>query len=118
MPSAIGSEDNEDQRNAVPQEILSSSLGHVFRSGGYRTVYAGKRHLTGARPATAFENPSVYGFNEQLVPEDPEGRETTVDAMCRLLGDQETVDQPLLLYVSLINPRAICYLPLRDEARR
>lgn len=110
MPSAIGMEQNRERTNAVSHDILSSSLGAVFKRAGYRTVYAGKKHLPG-EPGVQ-ENPKAYGFEEVLVPRDNHGRDPAVDACVRFLEQPQS--KPFVLYASLVNPHDICYLLIRD----
>lgn len=46
MPSAAHINDNYDAPwGAVPESVLETSLGPLFRSAGYDTVYGGKTHL-------------------------------------------------------------------------
>lgn len=112
MPSTIKLEDNDEQKNFVPQRILNSALGNQFKRAGYETVYAGKMHLTGSSFEDGYENSSAYGFSEYLTPNDHEGREQTVKACVDFL--KKPKKDPFLLIASLINPHDICYLPLMD----
>jgi arylsulfatase A-like enzyme len=114
MPSVIGMEDNHHQSNYVPEEILQTALGSLFTGGGYQTVYAGKKHLTGANKENGYENPAAYGFSRHITPHDHEGSDPTVEACAAFF--QESHDQPFLLVASLINPHDICYMPLLDWA--
>ncbi|TAN36785.1 MAG: hypothetical protein EPN23_08235 [Verrucomicrobia bacterium] len=110
MPSAIGMDANEDEKNSVAPEILAHAMGTVFQAAGYRTVYAGKVHLPG-QPGV-LGNVQAYGFAERLAPKDPEGRAPTVQVCADFLKAKH--DKPFLLVASLINPHDICYLPLRE----
>ena len=112
MPSVIGMETNNHQKNPVPEEIFASSLGVVFSMAGYETVYAGKKHLSGSGFSNGFENPAAYGFSENLASADHEGREETVNACIEFLKGSH--GKPFLMIASLINPHDICYLPLMD----
>jgi arylsulfatase A-like enzyme len=114
MPSVIGMEHHREAGNFVAPEILASSLGHVFKGAGYRTVYAGKSHLPGQ--AGVIDNPGAYGFDEILAPEDKEGRDPAVDACVKFL--QQPQDKPFVLYASLINPHDICFLAIREHLKR
>lgn len=110
MPSAIGMEDNQDEKNPVAANILAHAMGAIFHSAGYLTAYAGKVHLPGQPGVNG--NVAAYGFEERLAPEDPEGRDPTVDACVNFLKTRH--EKPFLLVASLINPHDICYLALRD----
>ena len=113
MPSVIGMEHHREAGNFVAPGILSASLGNVFKSAGYRTVYAGKSHLPGA--AGVLDNPRAYGFEEILAPEDKEGRDPAVDACVKFLGAPQ--QKPFVLYASLINPHDICFLSIREHLK-
>ncbi|MCX7886949.1 MAG: sulfatase-like hydrolase/transferase, partial [Verrucomicrobiae bacterium] len=81
LPSVVGIEDNADQSNPVPQQIILQSLGHVFRRAGYCTAYAGKKHLPGQDGVR--EQVRAYGLDVHLVPRDYGGREQAVEACVR-----------------------------------
>jgi len=110
LPSVIGMEGNDDERNAVSDEILLHSLGKVFQRAGYTTAYAGKVHLPGQEGVRG--NVRAYGFEQLLAPRDFIGREPTVHACVEFL--KQPHEQPFLLVCSLINPHDICYLAIRD----
>lgn len=111
MPSVIGMEHHREAGNFVAPGILAASLGNVFKSAGYRTVYAGKSHLPG--PPGVLDNPRAYGFEEILAPEDKEGRDPAVDACVQFLRSRS--GKPFVLYASLINPHDICFLSIREH---
>ncbi|MFB3827833.1 MAG: sulfatase [Bryobacteraceae bacterium] len=109
MPSAIGIECNEDGSKPVPDAILKTSLGNVFREGGYQTVYGGKVHLPG--PEGRREAIEAYGFD--VISRDQRGElaGTCADFL------RQKHDRPFLMVTSLINPHDICFMAISAFAK-
>jgi len=124
LPSANGIEHNGNTR-PVPEEILQSSLGRVFRRAGYRTVYGGKTHLPPPQRAATTSSAGkslrgrdagglgAYGFDEVL---SRDQREPLARAAADFLRRPQ--DRPFLMVVSLINPHDICFMAIHDHALR
>jgi len=104
LPSRIGMEDNSGMGLKVPPEILSHTLGRVFRKAGYETVYGGKVHTPMNVPAMGFE---MLSRNE---------RDGLADACGEFLRKKH--DRPFLLVASFINPHDICYMAIRDFSEK
>ena len=109
MPSTIGMDNNHNQFNPVPEEILKGSIGNRMKELGYATYYAGKTHIPTIEGGKV-NDPKVYGFDHRLAPKDPEGRDEAVQACVEMIRAHQ--DTPFFLYLSLINPHDICYLPI------
>jgi choline-sulfatase len=96
-PSRIGMEHNGDgdRRGPVPESILATSLGRVFRAGGYETAYGGKVHLPMPLESIGFE---AITKNERL-------------GLAEAASDfiRRKHDKPYLLVASFINPHDICF---------
>jgi len=110
MPSRIGMEHNDHQRNPVPEAVLRSGMGAALRAAGYATTYGGKTHLPGAKGHT--NNVADYGFEEVLTRDERDGLAQACSAFLR-----RKHDKPFLLVASFINPHDICYMAIDDHAR-
>jgi arylsulfatase A-like enzyme len=84
----------------VPQEALTSTLGHLFRRGGYETVFGGKTHWP--KPMT----PESIGF-EYLTADE---RDDLAGAASEFL--RRPHERPFLMVASFINPHDICYMAI------
>ncbi len=104
FPSRFGMQSNgELGTTKIPDSVLQQSLGSLFRSAGYRTVYGGKTHVPGKI--------EQYGF-EVLTGDQ---RQTLADSCVQFL--QQKHEQPFLLVASFINPHDICYMAINDFER-
>ncbi len=110
MPSRIGMESNDQQKNPVPEAVLRNGMGAALRAAGYATVYGGKTHIPGAPGHT--NNVSDYGFDEMLTWDE---RDKLADTCAAFLRRKH--DKPFLLVASFINPHDICYMAIDDHAR-
>lgn len=104
LPSRIGMEDNSGMGLKVPPEVLTHTLGHVFRKAGYETVYGGKVHTPMNVPAMGFEMLSR------------DQRDGLAEACGEFLRKKH--DRPFLLVASFINPHDICYMAIRDFSEK
>ena len=117
MPHETGVEWNGDSiRAEVP------TVGELFRTAGYRTIWGGKWHLPDSYPQRAkSRHPHARGF--ELLPfrdphienwmlgaeTDPPLTEAVVDWLDRYDGEQ-----PFFLAVSYHNPHDICFYARKD----
>jgi arylsulfatase A-like enzyme len=104
MPSRIGMESNGEirkSRSKVTPEILSASMGQVFKKAGYETVYGGKQHV----PMTIEE----AGFRNIIKDSGAQLAETSAKFL------RQPHDKPFLLVASFINPHDICMMAISDE---
>ncbi len=116
MPSEAGVDYNDQSLRPHVQTV-----GELLRTGGYRTVWAGKWHLPESYPQRAAARPerkAIRGF-EVLPFWDPQqprwmlGADTDpplTDAVVDLLARHDR-RQPLFLAVSYHNPHDICFFP-------
>ncbi len=107
MPSEVGMRENHGLpgRRPVPDDILASAMGHLFRRAGYQTVYGGKTHWP--RGMTV----KTIGFE----PLTPDQRDGLADAAARFLHRRH--EKPFLLVTSFINPHDICYMAIDAYTR-
>ena len=110
MPSRIGMEHNDHQRNPVPEAVLRNAMGAVLRAAGYATAYGGKTHLPGAKGHV--NSVADYGFEEVLTRDERDGLAQACSAFLR-----RKHDKPFLLVASFINPHDICFMAIDDYAR-
>ena len=114
MPHELGIYGNSD---AELSEKGVPTMGDLFTTAGYETVYAGKWHLQAAFPS--FKNKTIPGFTVlPLAGEDPhavdkaeKGKGLTVDpntADAAIKFLRQPHDKPFLLVVSVLNPHDIC----------
>jgi choline-sulfatase len=107
MPSAIGMGRNEDDRRAtVTDAMMQHSLGNLFRSAGYETVYGGKVHLP-----VRMNNVEALGY--RLLTRDQ--RQGLADACATFIKGEHT--RPFFLFASFINPHDICYMAINAHRR-
>jgi len=106
MPSAIGMRHNES-RLRVPGEMVTSSLGPLFRRAGYETVYGGKVHV----PGDLTKGMRKDGFRFIT----PDARQKLAESFAAFLKGPH--ERPFLGFVSFINPHDICYMAINDHAR-
>lgn len=104
MPSSIGMRWNEEL--PVPDAILRQSLGSVFQSAGYESVYGGKVHLPGA-----LKNVEMNGYRVLTRDE----RQGLSDACVEFLKGPH--ERPFFLFASFVNPHDICFLAINDALR-
>lgn len=97
-PSYYGIRNNNVGK--LPDSVLPTALGHVFRAGGYRTAFGGKTHWP--RPMTA----ESIGF-EYIARNE---RDELATECVKFLGQKQ--DKPFLLIASFINPHDICYMAI------
>ena len=107
MPSQVHGEDNSLMGKLIPEELLTSSLGIVFRTAGYETVYGGKVHLPGVRRGES-NDVSPYGFRSISGDE----REELAQSCAGFINQQH--EKPFLLVASFINPHDICFMVVND----
>ena len=86
-------------------ELYPTSMGHLFRNAGYRTVYGGKVHL----PESG-GSPALWGYDYLIENE----RDELATECAHFLQQQQGQESPFFLFVSFINPHDICYHALRD----
>jgi len=104
LPSRFGMQSNgELGTTTIPEPVLQHSLGALFRSAGYKTVYGGKTHVPGKI--------DQYGFD--VLTADP--RQGLADSCVEFLKQKH--DRPFLLVASFINPHDICYMAINDFER-
>ncbi|MCX6605215.1 MAG: sulfatase-like hydrolase/transferase [Acidobacteria bacterium] len=84
----------------LPDSMLPTALGNVFRAGGYRTAFGGKTHWP--KPMTA----ESIGF--EYITRDE--RDQLATECVRFLKTKQ--DKPFLLVASFINPHDICYMAI------
>ncbi len=111
MPSSCGIECNEDNsvpEKAVPQRIVSASLGHTFREAGYRTVYGGKVHL----PKVEGGDRTIAHYGFELISSNE--REELARTCAAYLKEKH--ERPFLMVASFINPHDICYMAINAFA--
>ncbi len=102
LPSRINMESNSKAGVAKPSaEVLSRSLGQVFRSAGYETVYGGKVHLPMTLESIGFTN-----ITNDAGPK-------LADTCAQFLRQKR--DKPFLMVASFINPHDICFMAIQDE---
>ena len=107
MPSAIGMGRNEDSpQAAVTDAMVQQSLGNLFQTAGYETVYGGKVHLPG--PMNNLKN---IGYRNLT----GDSRQGLADACAEFLKGQHA--KPFLLFASFINPHDICYMGINAHLR-
>ncbi|MFC1736116.1 sulfatase [Candidatus Hydrogenedentota bacterium] len=107
MPSAIGVGNNgEGKQGDYSEAMLQRSLGHVFKSAGYETVYGGKLHI----PAR-INNVEQLGYRKLT----GDARMGLADACAEYIKGEHT--KPFFIFASFINPHDICYMALNDHAR-
>ena len=107
MPSAIGIGLNEDFGRAnVTNTIIQQSIGNLFKSAGYDTVYGGKVHLPNRMN-------DVRSLGYRILTRD--SRQDLADACARFIKEKH--DKPFLLFASFINPHDICYMAINDHLR-
>ncbi len=103
-PSEIGQRENGvPHLDALPDHILSRSLGWLMREAGYETVYGGKEHLPKSRAVD-------HGFDYICGDE----RMGLAHACADYL--RQNHDKPFLLVAHFINPHDICYMAIRAFA--
>ncbi|MCP5432581.1 MAG: sulfatase-like hydrolase/transferase [Alphaproteobacteria bacterium] len=103
MPSIVGTTENGDAiAGDVPQGILDTSLGPLFRRAGYDAVYGGKVHL-----ARAFRD-DFAGRSYRYFERDE--RDALAQSCAAFLKEKH--EKPFFLTASLINPHDICFLAI------
>ena len=107
MPSRLGIRDNGGipRGGTVPEGILASALGHLFRRAGYRTLYGGKTHWPRGMTVRSI------GF----APLTPDQRDGLAEACERFLRGAPA--EPWLLVASFINPHDICFMAIDAHAQ-
>jgi arylsulfatase A-like enzyme len=117
MPHETGVEWNGD---SVNDKIINA--GEIFRTAGYRTVWAGKWHLPESYPQrAASKQKQLKGF-EMLPFYDPQvknwmlGAETDPPLTMAVVNFLENYDDqnPFFLAVSYHNPHDICFYPRKS----
>jgi arylsulfatase A-like enzyme len=107
MPSTIGMGRNEDSDlSQVTNDMISQSLGNLFKNAGYDTVYGGKVHLPNRM------NDLTYSGYRNLT---NNSRQDLADACVRFIMEKH--NQPFFLFASFINPHDICYMAINDYRR-
>ena len=107
MPSTIGMGRNEDsQLSQVTDNMVSHSLGNLFKNAGYDTVYGGKVHL----PNRMNDLDSI-GYRNLT----SNSRQELADECIRFIKEEHT--KPFFLFASFINPHDICYMAINDYRR-
>lgn len=111
MPSAIGMGTNKDQKkvkstNALTNAMFQQSLGNLFKSSGYDTVYGGKVHLPNRMK-------DIESLGYRILTED--SRQDLADACVRFIKEKH--DKPFMLFASFHNPHDICYMAINDSLR-
>ena len=103
MPSRVGMESNEGIKKSkqAAQRVLLNSMGRVFATAGYETVYGGKQHL----PMTIEE----AGFKNIQKDSGPKLAETSAKFL------RQPHAKPFLMVASFINPHDICGMAINDE---
>ncbi len=89
----------------LPDAMLPTAVGNVFRANGYRTAFGGKTHWP--KPMTA----ETIGF-EYITRNE---RDELANQCVRFL--QAKHDKPFLLVASFINPHDICYMAIDAHAK-
>ncbi|MFB3902359.1 MAG: sulfatase [Acidobacteriota bacterium] len=105
----------------IKEDILN--LGHLFRTAGYRTVWAGKWHLPRMFPhkfdphLTQIPGFELMRFFDFSLPGWTEGKVTDPPLTDAVLGflRHERQEKPLLLVVSYHNPHDICFVPFTPK---
>lgn len=105
MPSGAGMGTNEEV--PVPEAWRRDNLGALLRRAGYETVYGGKVHV----PKELHE--AMFSDGYRLLTSNR--RQELADLCCEFL--QGSHEKPFFLFVSLINPHDICYMPINDGFR-
>ena len=107
MPSAVNLGSNEDSSWAnVTNVTIQQSIGNLFKSVGYDTVYGGKVHLP-----NRMNHLSSLGY--RILTKD--SRQNLADRCARFIKEKH--DKPFLLFASFINPHDICYMAIDDYLR-
>lgn len=95
-------------RAALQPILEQSSLGTIFQKAGYETLYGGKTHLpVWNTQGTANKRMQTnYGFSYFC---DNDRRDLAVES-AKIIANRKEKDQPLFLFISLINPHDICFM--------
>ncbi|MDA0836964.1 MAG: sulfatase-like hydrolase/transferase [Planctomycetota bacterium] len=103
-PSEIGQRENGvPHLEALPDHILSHSLGWLMREAGYETVYGGKEHLPKSKAVD-------HGFDYICRDERMGLAQACADYL------RQDHDKPFLMMAHFINPHDICYMAIRAFA--
>lgn len=103
MPSAIGFSSNRGApEGPLPDAVHEGSLGHLMRSAGYDTFFAGKRHTPSGLTAESM------GFTNLSW----DRRDTMAVRAAEFLRTSR--DRPWFLAVNFINPHDICLMAIRQ----
>jgi len=103
MPSTVLMGTNEEV--PVPAALCENGLGPLMRRAGYETVYGGKVHVPRDLSQAMLSEGYRYLTSDR--------RQGLADACCAYLAEPH--EKPFFLFVSLINPHDICYMPLNDN---
>lgn len=107
MPSIIGMGRNGDSKaSLVTDGIIRNSLGNLFKTAGYETVYGGKVHLPRKMNDVRDLGYRVLTRNS---------RQELADACADFLKGEHS--RPFLLFASFINPHDICHMAINDHNR-
>lgn len=98
---------NKNNRPKILDEILQTSMGHLFRKAGYETAYGGKLHVERLKVYTP-KCEKRFGFN--CVSSD----KRMELAMAGANFIREKRDKPFLFWASFINPHDICTFPFME----
>ena len=90
----------------VTDTMIQHSLGHLFQSAGYETVYGGKVHLP-----RKMDNVERLGY--RLLTRDQ--RQGLADACAEFIKRDH--ERPFFLFASFINPHDICYMAINAHLR-
>jgi choline-sulfatase len=105
LPSHFGIRSNADARGPIAEEILSRSMGWIFRKAGYETAYGGKTHWPKGMTVQSLGFQTLTGND----------RDELAQECVRFI--QAKHDRPFLLVASFINPHDICYMAIDDHTR-